>query len=381
MLRYLPSQRTLDLGSLLYTFPATRLFEFTLGIATTHIWRGLRSRATFSRWVGTLLELSALLLAGYVVVKAYDWSVKLINQFHLNPDSHAWLASAGLVCVPFALLIGVFALNSGGISYVLSTSPFVLLGEISFSIYMLHINVIRFIDSHLDLYVAYLEPMLLASFICILLLAAYCSWVFIEIPARRAILACYDTWVARRAGVSKPAVNSTVTYPLSIRSILRSRYSSGCLAGMLLIITIASLLHASAAPSLDGRRRTDSGMMYHIDVANALLPQNGPVIVKRNGEINAMIPMNGWVVDEKNHRLARAVYISIDNRPPYLAMYGELRADVATVYDNILYSHSGFSVQIPLRDLVPGEHFVTLKAVRSDGETYFESKKFGLVVQ
>ena len=108
-----------------------RSFEFCLGMSAWVIWnKHLRHRElTFATW--SLIEVSAPLL---VCV----WSLKFFTILALVPAStNMWFSIAGSA-IPFAILITAVASARGLVGKILSVSPFVLLGEISFSIYMLH---------------------------------------------------------------------------------------------------------------------------------------------------------------------------------------------------------------------------------------------------
>jgi len=112
--------------------PLCRGFEFILGMATCHFW--LRER---TRPVGTTFgELAASLL-----VLATLW---LIARYGLTSGMAlpGWLAT--VVCaVEFAVVIWLFAHQTGWLSRAFSGRAFVLLGQISFSMYMCHQIVLR----------------------------------------------------------------------------------------------------------------------------------------------------------------------------------------------------------------------------------------------
>lgn len=117
----------LTITSLLYAFPVSRLFEFTLGM--TAYWAWSRYPLTNSKieyaivalwlvWFGWLYGAMQGSLAGY-------------------PAASQWFGQAGSSFL-FAFTIAAFAGSAGVLGRILSNSTLVRLGEISFAIYMVH---------------------------------------------------------------------------------------------------------------------------------------------------------------------------------------------------------------------------------------------------
>lgn len=382
MLRYIPAFKSLDPPVLIYKLPVANLFEFTLGIGAMHIWRALQPRITFSRWVGTAIELSSLLLVGVVMLHTIDWATRLMRVPLIGREGFIWLGNSGFVFLPFAILIVVMALDMGWVARALQTPFLVLLGEISFSVYMVHYAILIFADAHPPLYAAYSYPMLRAVYLGAVLLTAYVTWTLIEMPSRWVILTAYDGWVAQRRGIAPRAtIPAPHKHPVSLAALLRSPIFRGGIVAILVFSVVTQMLHTSAAPPLEGRVRTDKVATYSVAAANAPLPVNGPVIIRRDATGGGLMSVDGWAVDEVNHRLARAVYVSVDNQRNYAATYGYTWPDVAAFFHNPRYDRAGFRAQIPLRELAPGNHTVTLKVVGWDKGIYYESNAFDLVVQ
>lgn len=247
---------------------------------------------------------------------------------------------------------------------------------------MVHYAILIFADAHPALYTAYSYPTLRAIYLGAVLLTAYVTWTLIEMPSRRVILAAYDGWVAQRSGIApRAATPDPYMRPVSLAALLRSPIFRGGIVAILVFSVVTQMLHTSAAPPLEGRMRTDKVATYSVAAANAPLPVNGPVIIRRDATGGGLMSVDGWAVDEVNHRLARAVYVSVDNQRNYAATYGYTWPDVAAFFHNPRYDRAGFRAQIPLRELAPGNHTVTLKVVGWDKGIYYESNAFSLVVR
>lgn len=115
-------------GFLVSQFPVTHLFEFILGIAAALVflrggkeWLGRETRRTF-------------LLAGSLV------PIALLSFF--RPVDPVYL----LMSPFFAMMILALAVPPAGRASILSWGPLILLGEASFSLYMIHVPIMNLIS-------------------------------------------------------------------------------------------------------------------------------------------------------------------------------------------------------------------------------------------
>jgi peptidoglycan/LPS O-acetylase OafA/YrhL len=171
---------------LLYTNPLARLFEFVLGMTAAVWWKthwNLLDNSMTIRW--TVIECASI--AAVITYVAY---LRLPAFGFLSPLLPGNLTN-WLVCADtspfFALLIIVAANGAGWISRALASRPLVFLGEISYSIYMLHNIIINFLARY------ELIPLIpdrlqffTAAFLIIGLSAV--SYLLIERPMRGAII-------------------------------------------------------------------------------------------------------------------------------------------------------------------------------------------------
>jgi peptidoglycan/LPS O-acetylase OafA/YrhL len=95
-----------------------------------------------------------------------------------------WLHVGGLIAPFFALLIFVMALGQGLVSRLLSFPLLVLLGEISYSVYLIHSILLRVYAEHFRTFSWYQAWQAYLVYWLVLLLAAYVSWRCIERPCR-----------------------------------------------------------------------------------------------------------------------------------------------------------------------------------------------------
>jgi len=85
----------------------------------------------------------------------------------------------------FGLVVVVFALNGGLFSKLLGLKFFVVLGEISFALYMVHQIVFRFFNSHRPMFAGVPSELLFPLLSFIAIVSAYAIWRLVEIPSQR----------------------------------------------------------------------------------------------------------------------------------------------------------------------------------------------------
>lgn len=169
-------------GHIIQQHPAVRMLEFVVGVMAGRLYNaGYRIK---THWP-TLLEfaaLSAVLL--YAVTSTWVYFDLARAGWR---SVGLWYSQSG-GCVAFALAIYVFAQGGGLVSRALSWKGFVLLGEISFSTYMVHhIIVKKFAASGAVDAFGWLPAA--AAMLIAVYSASWLLWRFVEVPCRRWILA------------------------------------------------------------------------------------------------------------------------------------------------------------------------------------------------
>ncbi len=170
---------------LLVNNPLPRLFEFIFGMCVALAWR--KNRPSDAVWPATGRELGVIALCALSVrftpAIANWWQ----HSLHGSPGLAVWFTHSGSMFA-FGLLIYVMAQGRGWVSRGLAHPVLVLLGEISFSIYLIHQILLIFWRTHLTSAMPLPDSALLGAFVAILLLASYLMWVYVEMPARRLIV-------------------------------------------------------------------------------------------------------------------------------------------------------------------------------------------------
>ncbi|RVD80049.1 acyltransferase family protein [Pseudomonas koreensis] len=164
---------------LFYISPIARIQEFFIGMLFFKAFSYIKSWRGFNTLTCTVLEVVSVMAVMLLTIKFIHLSFEMsgradgaVGEFL----SHVFLA------LLFGTLILSFAMNKGVLSRLLSLKVFVVLGEISFSMYMIHQIIFRLYNSNrgyfewMPVWVSY--SLLLAFVIA----CAYVMWRFIEMP-------------------------------------------------------------------------------------------------------------------------------------------------------------------------------------------------------
>ncbi|MFT4041035.1 MAG: acyltransferase, partial [Thermomicrobiales bacterium] len=168
----------------LHVFPLARLFEFTLGMSAAVVWQRLSARraAGFAR--ATLWEVLAILFLGFLMVNSAAWAAGAVRLDGVGSAGWIWLTNGGIPALGFAVLIVVLALEGGAVARLLSLPLLVLLGEISYSSYLIHQIIIRYALQY-PKPLSVLPPWVqLGLFLGVTLLLSYLCWALVETPFR-----------------------------------------------------------------------------------------------------------------------------------------------------------------------------------------------------
>ena len=170
---------------LIYIHPVARLFEFTSGMCIALAWRRTKDRE-FGAGLGTALEVVALLLC--VASMAYMNRIAALGgQTFIGDAGRMWLTHAGSMFA-FGALIYVCALGRGRVSRLLALPGIVLLGEISYSMYLVHKLLLRYYKAHFADFAGIPDATAATLYMAILLLLSYLMWSLVEMPGRRLLV-------------------------------------------------------------------------------------------------------------------------------------------------------------------------------------------------
>lgn len=199
----LPEGKGPEIGllGLLNIHPTVRLFEFTAGMCTALFYDRLKREYNPALTHATVLE--CMIVFAVLGVMALNRPVQSIVEPLAGKALTAWIDNGILNVFGFAAMILFFALEKGHLSRMLSGKMFVMLGEISFSVYLLHQILIRFYKSWIapvDKFPGFFSYI---YFWAILITGSYLMWYAVEKPFRKAIIGI-GTFVSTNREKQKP---------------------------------------------------------------------------------------------------------------------------------------------------------------------------------
>lgn len=194
----LSTTNTLSIDGLVYIFPPARLLEFTIGILTAWAWMKYRHCLV---GYATSIQIASILLVAFGVPTVVKIAGILAWHDMVSSATAKWLFESGSAPI-FALAIFSMAIPNGAMARLLSARPLVLLGEISFSLYLTHQLLMRAFGVSGSLSAFGSMPHQFFMYWLFALALSFFLWTFIEKPCRRNIVAKFDEmWPARKAGV------------------------------------------------------------------------------------------------------------------------------------------------------------------------------------
>jgi peptidoglycan/LPS O-acetylase OafA/YrhL len=171
---------------LLYISPITRIFEFIFGMFVFSVWNKNRHATSWTQTRATFYEIGSAICVVASIYLAPLLGELMYSTFNEKAASY-WLTFGGSTFA-FGLLIYVMAKSKGLVSALLCHPILILLGEISFSLYLLHQIFLRYLHTNFIAFPAMTGVVLNAFFWLFLLLASYLTWIFVEMPFRQLII-------------------------------------------------------------------------------------------------------------------------------------------------------------------------------------------------
>lgn len=172
-----------DMSGLIYISPLSRLLEFSTGILACSLFEKMQRKDSkiFNSSIPGVIGLSVCFISPHLV----NFIGVFFQRINLMPIS-LYLYQNGMG-IFFAFTIVMLALGNGALDKILCCKVLIWLGEISFSLYMVHQLIVRYINRNLtELSSQYPEHMFWAYIISSIVFAAI-TYHLVEVPSREAI--------------------------------------------------------------------------------------------------------------------------------------------------------------------------------------------------
>lgn len=178
-------EQGLEMRGILYINPLPRFFEFASGMCIARFFLGPGQKLKFSTLTATLTEGVVLALTLALMYYTRAISAQLATIPFVGPAGGYWFINTGVPLLGFALTIFFMAVNQGLFARLFSIAPLVFLGEVSYSVYLLHHPLLCYHGLYFSQYRSH-EALIL--FMVLLLVASHLMYQFIEAPMRNFII-------------------------------------------------------------------------------------------------------------------------------------------------------------------------------------------------
>jgi len=187
-------------ASWLYIWPPARLLEFVLGMVAGKAYLTYGHHLNRTALVSNISGVSAIAIILYGAAQFPTLAYKLGALGLLSDSGIGWFTVSGAAPL-FALGIFLICSGKGLIQKALAWKSLVLLGEISFSIYLTHQVIFRCLVMHPQWVEGWPNYIQMGAFWAFTLLVSYLLWRFVEKPCQRAMLK-----LTKRKLVASPAL-------------------------------------------------------------------------------------------------------------------------------------------------------------------------------
>lgn len=202
--------------------PLANVLPFVLGMASWSAWQYLQPRLRVGLIAGTIAEVAAVFLAGWTMSRPENLqSVLLTANLWPGPAVYAWVPGIQPWAVAFPVLIVTMACRRGLLSRLLSLRPFVVLGEISYAVYLVHYGIMLAFAFVRPLVPRVPDEAVYALFWLVVLAASWLLWRWVECPARSYVRAWWQRHEADLAAFGWRRVGAALAVAASLILVLQ----------------------------------------------------------------------------------------------------------------------------------------------------------------
>jgi len=181
---------------MVYINPLSRTFEFLLGMIICLFWKKNIAIRRLGYYAGTIIEVIVLSLC---VLSIYYTQSLVIQVWAIIGSVWATWLYHTFSAPAIALLIFFMALQKGLISKILNLRLLVILGEMSYSVFLIHHIIIYLYHMHIECKLPAQRMEDYVIYWIVLLISSYLFWKYVEEPLRRLILRFADSKMSIKA--------------------------------------------------------------------------------------------------------------------------------------------------------------------------------------
>lgn len=196
---YSPEKLTAFSGhGLAYINPLFRVQEFFIGILVFKLFDFIKGSSVFGSVSCTTFEVLCIAVLAVGIPKAVGYAYAISGAGNSGTAEFWSHCATGLI---FGVVVLVFGINKGWVSKFLGHRIFIVLGEISFSMYLVHQVVFRFYNAHRSAVEFIPAGVMYAALLVIVFVMSYGMWRIIEMPLQTRFKRFFDNL---RVGAHRP---------------------------------------------------------------------------------------------------------------------------------------------------------------------------------
>ena len=227
--------------------PLVRLFDFILGMSTAVLFIRFNHLIKLGTYAVTFIEIVLISIILFEITQINNLIESVFPALKHYPEVTYWITHGG--CAPiFSMVIFLMAMERGYIAKLFANRMFVWLGEVSFSMYMVHFVLIQCLNFYLPEFGKINWPIMYPIYLAMVVLLSYLNFNLIENPARKFI---------------KAIVSSSKKYRFSFSSIWQffkpNLPSTGAAAVMATVLAMGAGAYVNASQSRFHYRSLDVG--------------------------------------------------------------------------------------------------------------------------
>jgi peptidoglycan/LPS O-acetylase OafA/YrhL len=190
----LGAENQISSHGLLYINPLSRIFEFYLGMLTCLVVTKLKT-SQLNRAVLTVTEIGAFALIAALLCNIEPWLFRLgLNSS--APQLLIYLKYCGNA-LGYVLLIATVGIERGYVSKLLKLPVLIFLGEVSYSVYLLHYPLLILYKQNTLLFLTMPRFLRYGLFWAALLAFSSISYFLLEKPARKFSRKLFTAWIQK----------------------------------------------------------------------------------------------------------------------------------------------------------------------------------------
>jgi peptidoglycan/LPS O-acetylase OafA/YrhL len=270
----------------IYINPLSRIFEFAVGMSAALLWRRYLHTIQIDRFFATVLELSVLV--GVCALNVYSGVIRYASVPWAGDAGAYWIQNSGPSVIAFSVLILTFACERGYMSRLFSNSFLVLLGELSFGIYMLHGVLITYLGINFPQEQS-LSTCLL--FLATVFIAAHLMSEIIEKPLRKILMSLGAKLMNRGSDQNKDSLSKKPNVQntgLKLKKILVIAAELLLLAG--LVYTALPTIHRVSVEDIAAQQTT--ALLEDENLSNTLTLSSVSIAGKQTDASSALLPLH-----------------------------------------------------------------------------------------